>query len=238
MSRKRNCPPNPYSLLLYLRTAHRLTIAQLSKLCHVGVNSLCQNELRGAPMGIASLRRLAEFFHISLHALASNDFSAVAGLPPIPQTRTNALRKRIHARQAKMEEVGDLGEDFVAALEREKLKGTPFEDKLNTGLADDLKSVCDMMTFDPATNTPIPVEVKSTTGAENEPIYFSAEEFQFLTHCAQKGTPYALHRVYHVGKKGKTARRVYSAAEALGSFTFTPASFVAWPRKHRKGVAG
>lgn len=234
---KRTCPPNPCNLLLYLRTLRGLTLCGLGKLCGISPNVLCQTELRNASMSIASLQRLADFFHVPMDALLKNDFSVVAALPSLPQVRTNAVRKRLRANREKMEEIGDSGEDFVAELEREKLRGTPYADKVNTGLADDLKAVCDMLTFDPVTFRPIPLEVKGTSGDENEPVYFSAEELTYLKHCAGIGGAYELRRVCHVGKPGKTVQRAYTAREVLEAFEFEPYTYIARPRKHRKEEA-
>lgn len=230
---KRTCPPNPFSVLLYLRTAHDLTQVQLAEACHIKPNTVCQAEVRNASMGIGRLQKLADYFGVPLDALAKNDFSVIATLPPVSHIRTNAARKRLHTNQARMEKVGDMGEDFVAALEREKLRGTPYADKVNTALADELKAVCDMMSFDPVTFQPIPLEVKSTSGDENEPVYFSTEEFQFLCHCAETGAPYELHRVYHVGKSGKTTQKVYTAKETLELFAFRPYTYIAFPKDNK-----
>ena len=138
----RTCAPNPCSLLFYLRTSHSLTQTKLSRICRVNINSICQCELRGAPMTLGNLRRLAEFFRVPMDALARNDFSVVADMPPVEQQRTDAFRNHLRRNRTRMEIIGNLGEDFVAAQEREKLKGTPYEDRINTGPADDKKGVC------------------------------------------------------------------------------------------------
>lgn len=221
----RTCAPNPCSLLFYLRTSRGLTQIRLSRLCRVNINTICQCELRGTPMTLANLRRLAEFFHVSMDALARNDFSAVAGIPPMKQQRTDALRNHLRRNRTRMEVIGNLGEDFVAAQERLKLKGTPYADRINTGLADDKKGVCDMMSFDPATGTPIFIEVKATDKGEDKELNFSREELEFLRHCAQNHIPYELHRVYYVGTD-KIAQRVYSAQEVLDIFSFEPTTYV------------
>ena len=221
----RTCAPNPCSLLFFLRTSRGLTQTKLSRLCHVNINSICQCELRGTPMTLANLRRLAEFFHVPMDALARNDFSVVADMPPVEQRRTDAFRNHLRKNRTRMEVIGNLGEDFVAAQEREKLKGTPYADRINTGLADDKKGVCDMMSFDPATGTPIFIEVKATDKGEDKELNFSREELEFLKHCASSGIPYELHRVYHVGTD-KIAQTVYTAQEVLDTFDFLPTTYV------------
>lgn len=221
----RTCAPNPCSLLFFLRTSRGLTQTKLSRLCQVNINSICQCELRGTPMTLANLRRLAEFFHVPMDALARNDFSVVADMPPVEQRRTDARRDHLRKNRDKMEVIGNLGEDFVAAQERKKLKGTPYEDRINTGLADDKKGVCDMMSFDPATGTPTFIEVKATDKGEDKELNFSREEFEFLRHCASSGIPYELHRVYYVGTD-KIAQTVYTAQEVLDTFNFLPTTYV------------
>ena len=221
----RTCAPNPCSLLFYLRTTHGLTQVRLSRLCRVNVNSICQCELRGTPMTLGNLRRLAKFFGVPMDALARNDFSAVADMPPVEQQRTDARRDHLRKNRDKMEVIGNLGEDFVAAQKREKLKGTPYENRINTGLADDKKGVCDMMSFDPATGAPIFIEVKSTDKGEDKELNFSREELEFLRHCARNHIPYELHRVYYVGTD-KIAQTVYTAQEVLDTFDFLPTTYV------------
>lgn len=227
----RTCSPNPGSLLFYLRTSRGLTQARLSQLCRVGINTICQYELRSAPMTLANLRSLANFFDVPLDALARDDLSFVVSLPPVFHTRSNALRERIHDNLQRMEEIGDAGEDFVANMERKKLRGTRYQDKVNTGLADDKKAACDMMSFDPVTGAPVLIEVKSTSGDEDEDLYISREELELLRHCAASGIPYELHRVYHVGTN-RVAQTVYTAQEVLDAYIFAPTAYVA----RRKGV--
>lgn len=221
----RTCPLNPNSLLFFLRTSHGLTQARLSRLCQVNINSICQCELRGTPMTLANLRRLSEFFHVPMDALARNDFSVVADIPPVEQQRTDAFRKHLRKNRTKMEIIGNLGEDFVAAQEREKLKDTPYAGWVNTGLADDKKGVCDMISFDPDTGAHIFIEVKSTAGSEDEAMNISREELEFLRHCARNHIPYELHRVYYVGTD-KIAQTVYTAQEVLDTFDFLPTTYV------------
>ena len=228
---KRTCSPNPGNILTYLRTSARLTLTELSKLSGVNINVLCQFGLRGSSLSIGNLKRLAAFFHVPMDALARNDCSILATLPAFPKGRTDAYRKRLRKNQRKKEKIGDMGEDFVAELERKKLKGTIYEGKVNTAPADDQKSVCDMLSIDLAQNKLLPIEVKSTSGSEDEPIYFSSEELGFLRCCAEDGSPYQLHRVSHVGVPGKTVQTVYTAAEALDAFVFEPSAFVAYRKK-------
>lgn len=221
----RTCPLNPNSLLFFLRTSHGLTQIRLSRLCRVNVNVICQCELRNAPMTLANLRRLAEFFGVSMDALARNDFSAVANIPPMKQQRTDAFRNHLRKNRTRMETIGNLGEDFVAAQERLKLKGTPYAGWVNTGLADDKKGVCDMISFDPDTGARVFIEVKSTAGGEEEELNFSREELEFLRLCAKEHILYELHRVYHVGTD-KIAQKVYTAQEVLDTFDLLPTTYV------------
>lgn len=225
----RTCPPNPCSLLFFLRTSKGLTQLQLSQFTGVNANTICQFELRGAPMTLTNLRSLASFFDVPLDALARDDLSYVLRLPPVSHVRSNALRERIHMNLKKMEEVGDEGEDYVAAIEKEKLKGTSYEGKVNTGLGDDKKASCDMLSFDPETGRPIVIEVKSTCGGEDEEWYISQEELDLLHHCIEKNIHYELHRVSRVGTDQVT-QTVYTAQEVLDLFTITPINYVV----HRK----
>lgn len=93
---------SPNSLLLYLRTSRRLSQTKLSKLAGVNLNTICQCELRGVPLSLENLRRLADFFDVSLDALAKSDLSVLADLPPhcskqLPAScAENAMRGRLY----------------------------------------------------------------------------------------------------------------------------------------------
>ena len=225
----RTCPPNPCSLLFFLRTAKGLSQQELSQRCNVNINSICQFELRNSPVTLTTLRSLASFFNVPLDALARNDISYVINLPSVARVKSSTIRERLHKALEKMEEVGDAGEAFVANAERAKLKGSPYEGKVNIGVADDKKAAFDVLSFDPDSGSPVVVEVKSTCGSGDEDWYISREELDLLHHCMEKNIPYELHRVSHVGT-AQVAQTVYTAQEVLDLFTFTPINYVA----HRK----
>lgn len=222
----RTCPPSPCSLLFFLRTSKGLSQKELSRLCGVNINSICQFELRNAPMTLRNLQRLAAFFGIPLDPLARDDLSYVLCLPSVSHVKSSTIRERLHKALEKMEEVGDAGETFVANEEREKLRGTRYEGKVNIGVADDKKAAFDMLSFDPVSGSPIVVEVKSTCGSGDEDWYISREELDLLHHCIEKNIHYELHRVSRVGT-AQVAQAVYTAQEVLDLFTFAPINYVA-----------
>lgn len=232
---KRTCSPNPASLFNYLRAALGLSLTDVAKATGVNLNVLCQHGLRGVPLSDGSLKRLAPFFQVSMDALVRNDCSVIATLSFPSRKRSNAYRKRLNANRKQTEKIGDMGEDFVADLERDKLKGTAYDGKVNPYPADDQAAVCDILTVDLATNQLLPLEVKSTSGGEDEPVYFSAQELEFLMRSAENGMPYELRRVFYVDKPGKTAQTVYTAQEALDTFDFVPYEFAAYRKKDKRG---
>lgn len=218
----RTCPPNPNSLLLYLRTRQGLSQAELGKRCGVKPNAICQFELRGAPLAFENLCSLASYFGVTLDALARDDLSAVAELPSVSPPPLKPDRR-------KLGNIGRMGVDFVIKQELEKLKGTPYENKVIPGPASDTKGYCDLISFDPDTRKAIFIGVKSTVDEENEIMYFSREELKFLKQCIQDQKAYELHRVYHVGTD-RITQSIYTAQQTLDMFNFEPFTYIV----HRK----
>ena len=75
--------------------------------------------------------------------------------------------------------LGDAGEELVIEFEKEKLKSAKLFEKAE--LVTKVKDGCgyDVLSFD-ANGNEIHIEVKTTTGNEDEPFYFSINEKEFL----------------------------------------------------------
>lgn len=213
---------SPNSLLLYLRTSRRLSQTKLSKLAGVNLNTICQCELRGVPLSLENLRRLADFFDVSLDALAKSDLSVLADLPPIVQ---NSFRHCVRKTQCEADSISRAGENFVARQELEKLKGTSCEGKVNTDLTSSAKTCCDIVSFDPATYQPVFIKVTSIAGEEDEALSFNRAELGFLMRCVQDNIAYRLHLVHHAGSSGIT-QTVYTAQQILDTFDFEATGYI------------
>lgn len=216
---------NPTSLALYLRTSRGLTQREVAASCGLTTNDVCRFERGHNAISYGKLKALANFYGISTDALFSNNFRAMVNQPRMePEERE--LRGRIHRRQNLCENVGDLGEWWVAQMEREKLKGTPWAGMVNAKYAEDPKAHFDLMSFDPDTGEEILIEVKTTAKGPHTRLYFTDQEWDFLKCCLERNVRYELHRVYYVNDPACRSRVIYTAQEVLKSFLVTPQHYV------------
>lgn len=213
---------SPNSLLLYLRVRSRLSQAKLSKLTGVNINIICQCELRGVPLYLENLRRLADLFDVSLDALARSDLSSLADLPPIVQS---VIRRRARNAQCEMDPISRMDEDYVAQQEAEKLKATTYEGKVTTNLTSSAKICCDMVSFDPVAHQPIFIKVKSTV-TQDGAFSMSRAELGFLRRCVQDNIAYEIHQIYHDAKSSRIKQTVYTAQQILDTFDFEPTAYI------------
>lgn len=231
---RRPITPNPQSLALYLRIAHGFSQRELAQACNLTCNDICRFEQGNMALGIGKLMRFACVLDISPDALIHNDFSVLSKHALEFKGKGTSRREWLHRYQQRCEQIGDKGEAWVAQLEEEKLRGTAYDGLLNTGYSNESKACCDMVSFDPSSGQPVIIEVKSTTGAEDEDIYFSERELQLLQHCAAQRIPYELHRVYYIDDPARRGRRIYLADEVLAAYIIIPNHYVF----RKKGGAG
>ena len=216
---------NPTSLALYLRTARGLTQREVAESCGLTTNDVCRFELGHTAISYGKLRALANFYGISTDALFFNNFRAmVSQLRREPEEQE--LRSRIHRRQSFCENVGDLGEWWVAQLEREKLRGTPWAGMVNANYAGDPKAHFDLMSFDPDTGEEILIEVKATAKGPRTRLYFTDQEWDFLQYCLEKNVRYELHRVCYVNDPALRSRMIYTARDVLTFFSVKPQHYI------------
>ena len=229
MCRTRERHPNPGNLALYLRTRAGLSQAHVARRIQLSPIDLSRFERGNQGILTGKAVRIARFYGLSLDDLVHDNYAAVLPkLPPIP-ARDPAVKARFRRRQLQHLDIGDAGEAFVAALEREKLRGTPYENGVNEAYADDPNAGFDLMSFTPD-GIPRYLEVKTTTGDENEPFYMSEGEFSFMMYCLENGLRYELHRVYRINDPKRAGVRIYTAQELMKTFDFLGHSYLV--RRH------
>lgn len=133
------------------------------------------------------------------------------------------LNDPILLRQAENIETGRLGEQWVAAREKDKLSGTNYADQV------DVEYALRASPFDIKSRTvdghPLYIEVKATEGDADQEFFMTLNEYSFAENCMLKGIPYELHRVHHARDTQKRGEAVYTAEELICQFNATPASF-------------
>ncbi len=204
---------NP-SLLRYLRVSRHLSQAELAKCCG---NRMTANDISKAERGIFRMStskfvQLAEYYDVSLQAIAKNDFSSLVGRYTPANDRELATDRRKNA-QARKDDVGTRGEDFAAKLERERLAGTGLAELVCQDYANYEYSGFDLLSFQPD-STPMYVEVKTSVGGEKF-FYLSACELDFAKYCYKHKQPYKLVRINYLDDETRRSVKEYSAAQVI-----------------------
>lgn len=120
---------------------------------------------------------------------------------PPAKTKTYVNRKRTFQghvtdwsqKQTTTKLLGDAGEELLIEFEKAKLKEAKLFDKAD--LVTKVKDGCgyDVLSFDTNGNE-IHIEVKTTTGNEDEPFYFSINEKEYLEQHSENYFLYRLHQ--------------------------------------------
>ena len=217
---------NPTNILTYLRTYTGMTQSELASATGLTNNDISRFERKHHNLSIGKLQRLSEYFQVSMDILWKNDLSALSLSLSQPTTRENYLREQIHQQQQRCEQIGDIGEAWVAEIERKRLAGTPYEALVNPNFSCEENAHFDILSFDPTTGEPIMIEVKATSGGMSEPLYMSEGEYSLLTYATEHNLRYELHRVYHVTDKRRRSRIIYTAQDLLAEFEIQPTAYI------------
>lgn len=213
----------PMSVPRYLRNFRGLSMEALAE--QVGVKFLTIfNAEHGQSLSLGSLRKLADYFGVSLDCLARNDLAAAATQFYSPAMRVNRMKQVLREKQRKKDEIGDRGEQIVIQRERTRLEGSPFALAVNGNVSEDVTAGFDILSFSD-TGTPIYIEAKTTMGDEDAPFYMSRRELDFAVRCAENGENYQLHRLYNLDEAGNCQVQIFSAEELLREYTFTPVTY-------------
>lgn len=123
------------------------------------------------------------------------------------------------------EEVGFSGEMWVVNFEKERLQnlGIPPEKVRHTSYLDGDGCGFDILSVEKDGITPRFIEVKTTTGNESQPIFFSTNELNFSIEHKEH---YYLYRVYNFKAANKTADLTV-INDSLDALNATPISYSA-----------
>lgn len=204
------------SVIRYLRTSYGWSQADLSMHCEriIRPNEISKIERGCLDVQLIRLIALSKVFGISIQTIIKNDFSQLQSVVLLQERSRRTKRRRLRqSAQKKKDFAGELGEKLIVAREKERLRGTAWENLVTDSFADDERAGFDIYTFTD-TGEPLFIEVKSSTGNEKT-FFISPGEVAFAQYCAEKGCHYQLIRVYNVLCKEKRSFRVYTAEEVL-----------------------
>ena len=213
------------SALLFLRTAKGLSQQELAEATGLTPNDISRFENGGRGLTLDKALILARHFSVSVNAILTDDFSEILSRVSTPISIDLRQRDTQRKRQAARERIGYAGEDYVYQLELKKLKDTPFANAVNPNYAGEAKTHFDILSATPKGRL-IYIEVKTTSGDENEPFYMSSAEYNFLLDCIKRGRRYELHRVYYVDNPELRGRTIYSAQGVLREFELTASNYM------------
>ena len=116
-----------------------------------------------------------------------------------------------------LKEIGEFGEEYVYRKERDRLikANSRFANKVTRNPALNHENGYDILSY---TNDgdEIFIEVKTTTGDLEEPIYMSSNEYNLCKQLFQEGKNYQLYRVYRFSENIEDIKvKVFTAFEVL-----------------------
>ena len=214
----------PLTVARYLRQFRGLSMMSLAdklRLPYLTVSSL----EHGKSTNLGTLRRVADYFGVSLDCLARNDMAAAATQLTSRAIRSNRMKTILREKQSKRDAIGDCGERIVIERERRRLAGTPYELAVNGNASEDVTAGFDVLSFT-REGIPVYIEVKTTVLGRDDDFYISRNELEFAKSCKKRGLLYQLHRVYSLDEASERCSvAVFTADELLRGFDFQPVSY-------------
>lgn len=204
------------SVVRYMRT--RIDLSQ-TEVCKCSGWNFRPNDISKVERGIfniqvGKLKKIAEFFDISIDTILKNDFRAI--LPVLPADRPERHEKAKSRRekiQKKMDEAGELGEKIVLEMEKERLKPLGLDMFVTADYADDESTGFDIYSFTEKA-VPMHIEVKSSSGSDRQ-CFISANELNYAAFCAENNYPYKFVRIRNVFDEEKRQIKTFTAQELL-----------------------
>lgn len=209
-----------------LRVMNGLSMAELSRYLRCQPNTICQLEHNeGAKFKV--IKAMSELFGVSMDDLVRNNVAAVVtakGLM-IPSTTGNKHKTRMLARV----DHGDIGEELVADIERAKIAGTGYENRVSTRPAKNRRNGYDVISAT-ADGQPKYIEVKTTVSSDpDEPFYMTDAEYRKMKEFFLAGSAYELYRVYNLKVEDDRDVQykyiVYTPQEVLDLFEPLPETY-------------
>ena len=221
MDREKQRPP--ITVARYLRNFNGLSMETAANKLGISYLTLFNLE-HGGKTRLDSLRKLADFYHVTLDCLARNDFGAAAAQLYSPTIRNGRVKALLREKQQRYDEIGDRGERLVVEHERTRLSNTPFALAVNGNVAEDLTAGFDVLSFDEF-GKPIYIEAKTTIDGADTPFYMSRRELEFARTCYENEDNYQLHRLYNLDDANQYATKILSAEELFRDYEFVPVSY-------------
>lgn len=212
------------NVMNYMRRRMNLTQKEISKETGLTPNDISRVERGLANHRIEKFIVLSKYLCIPLEALICNNLKAALLTFNEPTKISRKLQERMKAIRERRDDIGSRGEDWVFQLEVEKLKGTCYENGVNPNYADDEESHFDILSFT-RNGESIIIEVKTTSGEEQDAFFFSADELKKAKECFENGETYEVHRVHHIDEHSKRGRYIISAEELFSCYDFMPVNY-------------
>ena len=214
----------PLTVARYLRQFRGLSMMALADKLRLPYLTVFNLE-HGQGANLNSLRRVAEYYRVSLDCLARNDLTAAAAQLTSRAIRSNRSKDAMRSKQRRNDTIGDHGERIVIERERKRLAGTPYELAVNGNASEDLSAGFDVLSFT-CDGVPIYIEVKTTVLGKDDDFFMSRNELDFAKTCKERGLLYQLHRVYALDEAtGSCSVTVYSVDELLRCFELIPVNY-------------
>ena len=175
-------------------------------------NDISKAERGNFRMSAIKFMQLADYYGVSLQAIAKNDFSSLVGRYTPANDRELTANRRKNA-QARKDDVGARGEDLAAKLERNRLTGTGLAELVCQDYAHYEYSGFDLLSFQ-SDSTPMYVEVKTSIGGERF-FFLSSCELEFARYCQKHKQPYKLVRIIYLDDDTRRCVKEYSAADVI-----------------------
>lgn len=210
------------NILNYFRLRKNVSQKELATATKLTANDISRFE-RGCVLGIHKVVALANYLHITVDALVTNDLAAAVSTLSTPVQASHRLSHALDKVRARNSELGRLGEDWVCALETAKLEGTPYAYAVNPNYADDPDAGYDILSFT-KDGTPIFIEVKTTTGTFSRKFNMTCAEVAKARQCLSSGERYEIHRVYRFGTES-VGRIIITAEELFREYAVQPKDY-------------
>lgn len=206
-----------------LRVANGYSTKELARLA--GTSPMTINRLEhGCPAHFRVIRSLSELYGITMDDLIRNN-TAAAAVKIEKFTSWDGQRRKMMS-NARID-IGDLGEEIVAQIERDRLAGTGYENRVSTQPAKNRRNGYDVISAT-LNGEPKFIEVKTTRSSDpDEPFFMSAGELRSAERFHTEGAYYELVRIYAFDMTAGTYRYVvYSAEDVLTIFDALPCQYL------------
>lgn len=206
-----------------LRAMNGLSMAELAPFLNSNANRIHRLE-KNEDVKFKIVQAVSELFGVSMDDLARNNIAAVATARNIGLPSAGRNRHKIHA--LAHIDIGDLGEEIVAGIERELLAGTGYESRVSTKPSKNRRNGYDVIS---STEDGVPkyIEVKTTTSADpDEPFFMTDAEYRKMKALMDAGAVYRLYRIYDLDRDTQEYKKiVYTAQEVLDQYEPTPETY-------------